>query len=87
MAGWDLHAAHRLPAQPPSRGCFGDLPWLYVFAMGLHIFMLDNQLTERFERTYEPWGRVLLVACLVLGWTMGASDALPETITSVCLRS
>ena len=82
MAGWGIYMLligylllHREDASMISL-------WLYVFAMGLHIFMLDNQLSERFERTYEPWGRVLLVVCLVLGWTMGAVDALPETITS-----
>jgi hypothetical protein len=56
--------------------------WLFVLAMGLHIFMVDTQLAEQFEGIYEPPGRVLLVACLLLGWTMGVADALPASFTS-----
>jgi hypothetical protein len=56
--------------------------WLFVFAMGLHIFMLDNQLAERFEGIYEPSGRLLLVSCLFFGWAMGLADALPAFLTS-----
>jgi hypothetical protein len=56
--------------------------WLFIFAMGLHIFMLDNELMERFEGSYEPWGRMLLICCLLLGWEMGVVDALPENLTS-----
>lgn len=56
--------------------------WLFVSAMGLHIFMVDNQLSERFEGLYEPWGRLLLMFCLLVGWGMGAADALPESLTS-----
>jgi hypothetical protein len=56
--------------------------WLFVLAMGLHIFMVDNQLVEQFEATYEPWGRVFLLGCLFLGWAMGVADALPDSLTS-----
>jgi len=56
--------------------------WLFVFAMGLHVFMVDNQLAERFEGLYEPWGRRLLVACLLVGWVMGLADVLPDSFTS-----
>jgi bacteriorhodopsin len=50
--------------------------------MGLHIFMLDNELMERFEGSYAPWGRMALICCLLLGWEMGVVDALPDTLTS-----
>ncbi len=56
--------------------------WLFTFAMGLHIFMLDNELMERFEGSYAPWGRMALICCLLLGWEMGVADALPEGLTS-----
>jgi hypothetical protein len=56
--------------------------WLFVLAMGLHILMMDNELVERFEGIYEPRGRMLMVACLLLGWVLGSLDALPETFTS-----
>jgi hypothetical protein len=56
--------------------------WLFVSAMGLHILMMDNQLVERFEGVYEPWGRRFLVACLLIGWAMGSVDALPDSLTS-----
>src|SRR4029077_14067974 len=42
--------------------------WLFVFAMGLHIFMVDNQLVQQFEGIYERGGRILLAFCLLLGW-------------------
>jgi len=56
--------------------------WLYVFAMGLHVFMLDTELAEQFEGVYEPRGRVLLVSCLLLGWALGVTDALPDSLTA-----
>jgi hypothetical protein len=56
--------------------------WLFVLAMGLHLFMMDNQLAEQFDGFYEPWGRMLLVSCLLLGWAMGIVDALPDSFTS-----
>jgi hypothetical protein len=56
--------------------------WLFVLAMGLHIFMVDTQLAEQFAGIYEPKGRILLVSCLLLGWALGAVDALPDSFTS-----
>jgi hypothetical protein len=50
--------------------------------MGLHILMMDSELVERFEGIYEPKGRMLMVACLLLGWVLGSIDALPDTFTS-----
>jgi hypothetical protein len=56
--------------------------WMFAFAMGLHIFMLDTQLAEHHPGGYEPWGRCLLLSCLLLGWAMGVVDALPDSLTS-----
>jgi hypothetical protein len=44
--------------------------------------MMDNQLVERFEGMYEPRGRILLIACLLVGWALGCADALPDSLTS-----
>jgi hypothetical protein len=82
MTGWGIYMLligylllHREDASTLSL-------WLFVLAMGLHIFMVDNQLVEQFEGIYEPWGRVFLVGCLFLGWAMGVVDALPDSLTS-----
>jgi len=56
--------------------------WLYVFAMGLHIFMLDTELAAQFHGVYETGGRVVLVACLLLGSVLGVTDVLPASLTS-----
>jgi hypothetical protein len=56
--------------------------WLFVFAMGLHIFMVDNQLVEQFEGIYERRGRILLASCLLVGWALGIVNALPDSFTS-----
>ena len=56
--------------------------WLFVLAMGLHILMMDNQLVEQFKNAYEARGRMLLVACLLVGWALGCADALPDSFTS-----
>lgn len=55
---------------------------LFVFAMGLHAFMVDSALTEQFGPVYEPRGRVLLAFSVLLGWILGAADAFPEAFTS-----
>jgi hypothetical protein len=55
---------------------------LFVFAMGLHLFMLDTQLVEQFEQTYEPRGRVLLVGCVLAGWLLGIANAFSGSFTS-----
>jgi len=56
--------------------------WLFVFAMGLHVFMVDTELVDHFEGIYQPWGRWLLVSCLLWGWAMGIVHALPDSFTS-----
>ena len=82
MAGYSLYTlligyllVHR---EDPSLLSLG----LFVFAMGLHLFMVDIELVERFARFYQPWGRMLLMASVLVGWTLGIVDALPDSFTS-----
>jgi hypothetical protein len=56
--------------------------WLFVLAMGLHIFMVDTLLVERFAGRYQPWGRILLATSLIAGWVLGTTNALPDSFTS-----
>jgi hypothetical protein len=55
---------------------------LFVFAMGLHLFMLDNELAEQFEGGYEPRGKILLASFVLVGWVLGTADAFPDFLTS-----
>jgi hypothetical protein len=55
---------------------------LYVFAIGLHLFMVDDELAEQFQQRYESGGRWLLVGAAVLGWALGIGSAFAESLTS-----
>jgi hypothetical protein len=55
---------------------------LYVFAIGLHLFMVDSELAEQFQRRYESGGRWVLVGCALLGWALGIAGAFPDSVTS-----
>jgi hypothetical protein len=55
---------------------------LFVFAMGLHIFMLDHELVEKFEQRYAPRGGYVLAFCVLLGWVLGSVHALSDSLTS-----
>jgi hypothetical protein len=55
---------------------------LYVFAIGLHLFVMDGELVEQFEGRYEPAGRALLVSCVLLGWALGITGGFPDPVTS-----
>ena len=55
---------------------------LYVFAIGLHLFIMDGELAEQFEHRYEPRGRVLLAASVILGWALGVAGAFSDSVTS-----
>jgi len=55
---------------------------LFIFAMGLHLFLLDMELAERFRGQYQPWGRVLLMVSVLVGWLLGIWNALPDSFTS-----
>lgn len=55
---------------------------LFVFAMGLHLFMVDNELAQQFESLYQPRGEIILAACVLVGWLLGAINAFPTSFTS-----
>ncbi|HWB86583.1 MAG TPA: hypothetical protein VG675_20740 [Bryobacteraceae bacterium] len=55
---------------------------LYVFAIGLHLFMMDSELSEQYEDRYEPSGRLLLAGSVLVGWALGAAEAFPDPLTS-----
>jgi hypothetical protein len=55
---------------------------LYVFAIGLHLFMVDGELAEQFQHRYEFSGRWLLASCAILGWVLGIANAFADSITS-----
>jgi hypothetical protein len=55
---------------------------LFVFAMLLHLFLVDTDLEEKFQRRYEAVGRILLVSGLFVGWVLGTFDAFPDSFTS-----
>ena len=55
---------------------------LFVFAMLLHLFLVDTELAEKFQRRYEVWGRILLASGLFVGWVLGTFDAFPNSFTS-----
>jgi hypothetical protein len=55
---------------------------LYVFAIGLHLFMVDDELTEQFQHCYESGGRWLLIGGALLGWALGIYGAFADSFTS-----
>jgi hypothetical protein len=55
---------------------------LYVFAIGLHLFMVDDELAEQFEHRFESGGRWLLIGCVLLGWALGITGAFADSFTS-----
>jgi hypothetical protein len=82
IAGYDAYAlligyllTHREDATLLSLG-------LFVAAMLLHLFVVDNELVEKFHDRYEARGRILLASGLLLGWMLGSTNALPESFTS-----
>jgi hypothetical protein len=55
---------------------------LYVVAIGLHLFMVDNELAEQFEQRYESSGRWVLVGSALVGWALGIGSAFSDSVTS-----
>jgi hypothetical protein len=55
---------------------------LYVFAIGLHLFMVDGELAEQFQHRYESGGRWLLLSCALLGWALGIVSPFADSFTS-----
>jgi hypothetical protein len=82
LVGYSLYTAligylltHREDASPVSLG-------LFIFAMGLHLFLVDMELVDRFRGLYQPWGRIELMISVVVGWGLGDAKALPDSFTS-----
>lgn len=50
--------------------------WLFVLALGLHFLVNDHAMVEHHGQRYAVGGRVLLVAALLAGWTIGFVDSL-----------
>jgi hypothetical protein len=55
---------------------------LFVFAMGVHLFMVDIELVEHFGPLYQPRGKILLMASVLSGWILGIAEAFPDSFTS-----
>jgi hypothetical protein len=55
---------------------------LYVFAIGLHLFMVDGEMAENFEQRYRRRDSLMLACCALLGWALGTADPLPDAVTS-----
>ena len=55
---------------------------LFVFAIGLHLFMVDGELGEQFEQRYKWGSSALLASCVLLGWVLGIINAFPDSFTS-----
>lgn len=82
MAGYSLYTlligyllVHREDSSLVSLG-------LFVFAMGLHLFMVDIELVGQFADFYDPRGRMLLMTSVLVGWMLGIVDGLPDSFTS-----
>ncbi len=55
---------------------------LYVFAIGLHLFMVDGEMAERFEDRYGPGGSLLLACSALLGWALAIAGIFTDSVTS-----
>ena len=42
--------------------------WLYVVAMGLHMFVVDQGFTRHYRRPYLRFGRWILASAILIGW-------------------
>ncbi|MDP8315554.1 MAG: hypothetical protein RAP70_10870 [Candidatus Celaenobacter antarcticus] len=62
-----------------------DLYGLIFFsiAMGLHFFVNDYALRQFHKDTYQKYGRWLLSAAIIVGWTIGLSMKISEAMTGV----
>ena len=42
--------------------------WLYVVAMGFHLFVTDQGFTRHYRKPYLRFGRWILTAAILIGW-------------------
>jgi hypothetical protein len=55
---------------------------LYVFAIGLHLFMVDGEMAENFEESYARRDSLMLACCALLGWALGIAGPFSDAVTS-----
>ena len=51
---------------------------IYVFAIALHMIMIDGMLTEIHSNSYTRWGRKALALAILVGWLLGITGTLSE---------
>ncbi|HYI97451.1 MAG TPA: hypothetical protein VEX68_28195 [Bryobacteraceae bacterium] len=51
---------------------------IFVFAIALHMVMIDGMLTEIHGRGYTRWGRKALALGVLIGWWLGSTGTLSE---------
>ena len=49
-----------------------------MFAIALHLVMIDGMLTEIHGSTYTRWGRKALAIGVLVGWLLGVTGTLSE---------
>ena len=52
--------------------------WLYVVAMGFHLFVTDQGFTRHYRKPYLRFGRWILTAAILLGWGITFIAAIPH---------
>jgi len=56
---------------------------LYAVAVALHFLGIDHSMREEHGAAYERTGRYLLAGACVLGWLIGLSVGLPESVLAM----
>lgn len=56
--------------------------FFYFVAMGLHFITNDRALRSSHEQDYDKYGRWLLTAAIVIGWLVGISTEVEDTVVS-----
>ncbi len=56
---------------------------LYFFALSLHFLSNDQGLRQDHQRMYDHYGRWLLAAAVLIGWTMGFIFSMGENIVTL----
>jgi len=51
---------------------------IFVFAIALHMVMIDGMLTEIHSSSYTRWGRKALALGVLVGWLLGITGTLSE---------
>jgi hypothetical protein len=55
----------------------------FTFAMGVHYFVNDHELSEKYPESLMRPGRKLLVLLLLIGWLVGYLTHIPEAVVSL----